>query len=424
MNFYTNVTQRFNKFLVRGYENGKRFSDIIPEYHPKLYVPSKNKEKYKTLDGKYVKEITPGTPDDCKEFIQRYKEVDGFEVYGMDNYIFQYISDNYPEEKVEYDFSKIKISIIDIEVSSENGFPSPLDCIEEILSISIQDLHTKEVICFGVKPYTNNSDNVKYILCKNELDLCYKFLEFWKSDYPDIITGWNCTLYDIPYIIGRFTRILGEDKVKELSPWGRVRSKQLEFSGRISIVCEILGISILDYLDLYKKFTYKNQESYALNHIGEVELNEKKLDHSEYETFKDFYTKDWNKFIDYNIQDVALVGKLENKLKLLELAVMMAFNAKVNFADVFYQVRMWDAITYNYLKRKNIAIPPRNKVEKTEQFLGAYVKEPTPGMYDYVVSFDLASLYPSLIMMYSISPETLITKDDLNMRIRQLESML
>jgi DNA polymerase elongation subunit (family B) len=408
MKFYTNIIQRFNKFLVRGYEEGKRFSTTIPEYYPKLYVPSKNKETHTTLDGKYVKEIAPGTPEDCKEFIQKYKEVDGFEVYGMDNYIFQYISDNYPEEKIEYDFTKIKISVIDIEVSSENGFPSPLDCIEEILSISIQDLHTQKIICFGVKPYLNHNKNVKYILCQNEVDLCYKFLEYWKSDYPDIITGWNCALYDIPYIIGRFTRILGESKVKELSPWGRVVTKELEFSGRITIVCDIFGISVLDYLDLYKKFTYKTRESYALNHIGEVELNEKKLDHSEYETFKDFYTNDWNKFIDYNIQDVILVSKLENKLKLLEVAVMMAFNAKVNFADVFYQVRMWDAITYNYLKRRNIAIPPRNKVEKTKQFKGAYVKEPTPGMYDYVVSFDLASLYPSLIMMYNISPETIV----------------
>jgi DNA polymerase elongation subunit (family B) len=424
MRFYTNVSQRYNKFLVRGYEDGQRFSESRQEYQPKLYVPSNKSTGYKTLDGRYVQEIEPGTPDDCKEFINKYKDVDGFEVYGMDNYIFQYISDSYPEEKVNYDFTKIKISIIDIEVSSESGFPSPLDCIEEILSISVQDLHTGKVICFGVKPYTNTNDNVTYILCSDELDLCVKFLEFWKSDYPDIVSGWNCSLYDIPYIVGRFTKILGYNRTKELSPWNRVSSKELEFSGRVSIVCDILGVSVLDYLDLYKKFTYKIQESYALNHIGEVELNEKKLDHSEFETFKDFYTGNWNKFIDYNIQDVILVSKLEKKLKLLELAVMMAFNAKVNFADVFYQVRMWDAITYNYLKRKNVAIPPRNRVEKNEQFLGAYVKEPNPGMYDYVVSFDLASLYPSLIMMYSISPETIVSKDDLNMRIRELENML
>ena len=198
----------------------------------------------------------------------------------------------------------------------------------------------------------------------------------------------------------------------------------MDFTGRIAIVCEILGIASLDYIDLYKKFTYTTRESYALNHIGEVELGEQKLDHSEYETFKDFYTKNWNKFLDYNIQDVILVDKLEQKLKLIELAIMMAYNAKVNFADVFFQVRMWDAITFNYLKRKNIAIPPRNRVEKDEKFAGAYVKEPRPGIYEYVVSFDLASLYPSLIMMYSISPETLVTKDDLNMRIKELESMI
>lgn len=407
MRFYTNITQRFNKFLVRGYEDGKSF--IRQEnYCPKLYVSSKVKTNFKTLDGKYVQEISPGKPDDCKEFIRKYKDVEGFEVYGMDNYIFQYISDLYPEETINYQYNKLKIYVIDIEVSSEHGFPSPLDCIEEILSISIQDIHTNQIICFGVKPYNNKNLNVDYILCDDEIDLCNKFLNFWELNYPDIITGWNTSFYDIPYLVGRFSRILGEKEMKRLSPWNIVTSKELDFSGRVAISCEIVGIASLDYLELYKKFTYTKQETYALNYIGEVELNEKKLDHSEYETFKEFYTKDWDKFIDYNIQDVILVNKLEQKLKLIELAVMMAFNAKVNFADVFYQVRMWDAITFNYLKRKNIVIPPRNTVEKTEQFSGAYVKEPIPGMYEYVVSFDLASLYPSLIMMYNISPETLV----------------
>lgn len=407
MKFYTNVTQRYNKFLVRGYEDGKRFSTQI-EYQPTLYVPSTVETEYTTLDGKFVQEISPGGPDECRQFYKKYNDVDGFEIYGMDNYIFQYISNTYDDEKIKYDFTKIKLYTMDIEVSSESGFPSPLDCIEEILSITLQDFHTKRITCFGVKPYNNTRDDVDYILCNGEVDLCLKFLSFWESDYPDIITGWNTALYDIPYIVGRFTKILGDKETNRLSPWKQVSSKELDFTGRIAIVCEILGIASLDYIDLYKKFTYTTRESYALNHIGEVELGEQKLDHSEYETFKDFYTKNWNKFLDYNIQDVILVDKLEQKLKLIELAIMMAYNAKVNFADVFFQVRMWDAITFNYLKRKNIAIPPRNRVEKDEKFAGAYVKEPRPGIYEYVVSFDLASLYPSLIMMYNISPETLV----------------
>ena len=423
MKFYTNVAQRFDKFLVRGYENGVKFQEEV-EYNPTLYVPTNKKTSYTTLDGKYVKAIKPGTPSDCKEFYKNYKDVDGFEIYGMDNYIFQYISDTYKEEQITYDTSLIKIYALDIEVSSENGFPSPNDCIEELLTITLQDLNTKKITTFGVYPYNNTRDDVEYILCKDERDLCFKFLEFWEDDYPDIITNWNGKAYDIPYIVGRFTRVIGDTETKRLSPWNLVFTKELITTAGPMIVCDLLGIANLDYMEIYKKFTYTTQESYALNHIGEVELGEQKLDHSEFETFKEFYTKDWQLFVNYNIQDVVLVGKLEEKLKLLKLCIMMAYNAKVNYADVFFQVRLWDAIVYNYLKSKNIAIPPRNKVDKDEKFDGAYVKEPVPGMYDYVVSFDLASLYPSLIMQHSISPETIVTKDDLNKRIRELESML
>lgn len=407
MRFYTNVTQRSGKFLVRGYENGKRFTNY-ENFNPTLFVPSSEPTKYKTLDGKYVQSIQPGTPDECKEFINRYNDVDNFEVYGMDNYIFQFISDRYPEQKIDYDISKIKLYTIDIEVSAEYGFPNPLDCAEEILTISIQDYHTKRLTTFGVFPYNNIRDDVDYILCNDELDLAHKFLNFWSQDYPDIVTGWNTSNYDLPYIVGRFERILGDKLTKKLSPWGIILKKELEFSGKTAVSCELVGITNLDYLELYKKFTYTTQENYSLNHIAEVELREKKLDHIEYETFKEFYQNDWQKFVDYNIQDTILVDKLEQKLKLIELSVMMAFNAKVNFADVFFQVRMWDAITYNYLKYKNIAIPSRKISNKDEKFEGAYVKEPVPGMYEYVVSFDLASLYPSLIMMFNVSPETLL----------------
>jgi DNA polymerase elongation subunit (family B) len=178
--------------------------------------------------------------------------------------------------------------------------------------------------------------------------------------------------------------------------------------GRKQISYDIGGITQLDYLDLYKKFTYKAQESYRLDYIAEVELGQKKLDHSEFDTFKDFYTKDWQKFVEYNIVDVELVDRLEDKMKLIELAITMAYDAKVNYADVFFQVRMWDNIIYNYLKKRNIVIPPKEKSAKDAKYAGAYVKEPKPGVYDWVVNFDLNSLYPHLIMMYNISPETLM----------------
>jgi DNA polymerase elongation subunit (family B) len=196
--------------------------------------------------------------------------------------------------------------------------------------------------------------------------------------------------------------------MKRFSNWGLVTEGEVFINGRKHTVFDVGGLTQLDYLDLYKKFTYKAQESYRLDYIAEVELGSKKLDHSEFDTFKDFYTQGWQKFIEYNIVDVELVDRLEDKMKLIELALTMAYDAKVNYADVFYQVRMWDNIIYNYLKKRNIVIPPRNKSQKNEKYAGAYVKEPIPGKYDWVVNFDLNSLYPHLIMQYNISPETLV----------------
>ena len=151
-----------------------------------------------------------------------------------------------------------------------------------------------------------------------------------------------------------------------MSPWGLVTEEETFIAGRKHISYDIGGVSQLDYLDLYKKFTYKAQESYRLDYIASVELGQKKLDHSEFDTFKDFYTKGWQKFVEYNIIDVELVDRLEDKMKLIELALTMAYDAKVNYEDVFYQVRMWDTIIYNYLKRRNIVIPPKNRSNKSD----------------------------------------------------------
>jgi DNA polymerase elongation subunit (family B) len=236
------------------------------------------------------------------------------------------------------------------------------------------------------------------------------FHTWWVENTPDVVTGWNCNLYDIPYICRRIERVLGEKWQKSLSPWNKVNMREVFIKGRKNLSYNILGVSILDYLDLYRKFTYTNQESYRLDHIAFVELDERKLDHSEFENFKAFYTEDWQKFVEYNIHDVELVDRLEHKMKLLELAVVMAYDAKVNFEDVYSQVRMWDTLIYNYLKERKICVPPRQESNKNDKYAGAYVKEPVPGLYDWVVSFDLNSLYPHLIMQYNISPETLLDK--------------
>jgi DNA polymerase elongation subunit (family B) len=407
MRFYTNVQLIGNQFLVRGVDNGKRY-EHRDEFYPTLYVKTKKDSKYRTLSGEAVEHINPGTVRDCREFYKKYDEIDGFEIYGNDRYIYQYISEKYPEDEIKFDISQIKLVTLDIEVASEEGFPDVESCSEEILAITIQDYTTKKIVTWGVKPFTNKQSNVTYYHCPSEYELLNHFINYWMVDVPDVITGWNIQLYDIPYICKRLNRVLGEKLMKRFSPWGLVTESEFFVQGRKQTTFDVGGVTQLDYLDLYKKFTYKAQESYRLDYIAEVELGQKKLDHSEFDTFKDFYTQGWQKFIEYNIVDVELVDRLEDKMKLIELALTMAYDAKVNYADVFYQVRMWDNIIYNYLKKRNIVIPPKSKSQKDEKYAGAYVKEPVPGKYDWVVNFDLNSLYPHLIMQYNISPETLV----------------
>ena len=405
MSFYTNVNLVGNNLLYIGYEDGQRIQRRF-KFSPTLYVVSNQITDYRTLDGRYAKPIRFNTVGEARDFKDKYKDVENFEVHGYDRFLYQYISEEFSNE-VDYDIKTLKITSLDIEVACENGFPNVHECAEQLLAITVQDYQTRKLKVFATRDYHNTRKDVDFIYCDDEKHLLQCFLAYWQTDFPDVLTGWNVELYDIPYICGRLERLFGEKEVKMMSPWGMVKSEEMEIRGRKNILYNLMGINVLDYMDLYKKFTYTNQESYRLDHIAFVELGQKKLDHSEYENFKDFYTKDWQKFIDYNIKDVELVLQLEEKMKLLELAVALAYDAKVNLKDVYYQVRMWDTLIYNFLKQRNTVVPPVKRSDKDQKYAGAYVKEPIPGKYDWVVSFDLNSLYPHLIMQYNISPETL-----------------
>ena len=400
--FYTNIQLAGDTVLYRGYEDGQAVQ-FRTQFSPTLYVTSNRQEKMKTLTGKPVRPVQFQTAREAREFIKTYDGVEKFEVHGYERFVYQYIREQFPIE-VDYDISQMRIYALDIEVQCENGFPNVEEAAEEMLSITIKDMVSKKFYIWAVRDFETEHEHYVF---DSEKDMLKSFLEWWVHHTPDILTGWNVNLYDVPYIARRLNRILGEKWMRSLSPWNRANEREIYVQGRKNYAYDVSGINILDYLDLYRKFTYSNQESYRLDHIAFVELGQRKLDHSEYENFKDFYTSDWQKFIEYNIQDVELIDRLEDKMKLLELAITMSYDAKVNFEDVYSQVRMWDTMIYNYLADKNIVPPPRKGARKDEKYAGAYVKEPVPGKYDWVVSFDLNSLYPHLIMQYNISPETL-----------------
>ena len=406
--FYTSVCLLGDDILIRGYEHGDPVQ-YREKSRPTLFlVPNAQQKtsKYRTLDGRYAFPKQFDGAREAREFIKTYEGASGLEVHGYERYVYQHIAQKWQGE-IDYDMSKMKIWTIDIEVACENGFPDVQASAEEMLCITMKNFNTKETITWGTREFVAPK-GIEYRVFWTEQEMLQDFHSWWNQNTPDIITGWNNNLYDIPYICRRIERVLGEKWKKSLSPWNRVIDREIKMMGRTNIAYEITGVAILDYLDLYKKFTYTNQESYRLDHIAMVELGDKKLDHSEFENFKDFYTSDWQRFVEYNIHDVNLVDMLEDKMKLIELAVTMAYDAKVNLEDVYSQVRMWDTLIYNDLKGRNIVVPPRLTTKKDDKYAGAYVKEPIPGSYDWVVSFDLNSLYPHLIMQYNISPETLL----------------
>jgi len=418
--FYTNVVKYGNQLFLRYVNNGQAFKSKVP-YQPTLFTFSNKSDQqsnWKTLDGKDVVPIKFDSIKEGTEYVDRYKDVEGFEFFGNTQFQYQYITETYPKT-INWDKDLIKVFSVDIETATEEGFPNIKEANEEVLLITIKDNSHKQIVTIGSRPYMTDRKDVKYMFCRDEADLLKTFVVFWSNNYPDVVTGWNINGFDIPYLVNRIRLVLGDEYVKRLSPWGVVNEKSAYVGKGESISSySILGISILDYLDLYKKFTYTNQESYKLDYIASVELGKKKLENPE-DNFKDFYTNHWKTFVDYNIHDTELVDMLEDKMKLIELVFTLAYSSKINYEDVFSPVRMWDMIIFNYLYERNIAVPLKEDSTKSSEFEGAYVKEPLVGPHKWVASFDLNSLYPHLIMQYNMSPETL-TDTRLNINVEKL----
>jgi len=391
-------------------------------YNPTLYLPAQKPTQFKTLHGDFLEPMKFEGIREARDFVKQYSDVGNFKIYGNTRYEYAFIADN-QKGMVEWDQDHISIAAIDIETYSAEGFPDPYIAQHPITAICIR-YFGGETKVYGCGDYDNQDDSVQYIRCKDEHTLCKRFLEDWKDNCPDVLTGWNIKFFDIPYIYNRFNRILGEDVTKDLSPWRMINQRKVMAMGKENIAYEMLGVSTYDYIELYRWYAPggKSQESYRLDNIAAVELGERKLSYDEFDSLHDLYVKDYQKFIDYNIKDVDLIIKLEDKLKLIELGLTLAYDTKTNFEDVFAQTRMWDALIYNDLLEKNIIVPPREISRKDDRFEGAYVKEPQVGLHDWVASFDLNSLYPHLMMQYNVSPEMLVEPEDYTPEMREVIS--
>lgn len=412
MNFYTNVTRYGNMILYRGYENGKKVSHKI-KYAPTLFVSSP-KGDWSSLTGEKCAPIRFDTMRDAKEWVQQNKEVAGRKIFGNTRYISSFINEYFPGV-IKFDRNLINVTTIDIEVASDDGFPEPEEASKEVTAICLKNNIDNTYYVFGVGDYDVSKSLMKthrvvYIKCINEAMLLQKFLDHWStpSHTPDVITGWNSRFFDIPYLVNRINKLLPTAH-KKLSPWGMVDERIINSFNRKQQTYEIGGIEHLDYLELFKKFgySYGPQESYSLNHISHVVLGEKKLSYEEHGDLFSLYKFDYQKFIDYNIKDVELVDRIEDKTGLITLAMTIGYKGGVNYGDTFGTTAIWDTIIYRDLYANQIAIPFSEDKMKTP-YPGGYVKEPITGLHRNVVSFDLNSLYPSLIMQYNMSPETII----------------
>lgn len=408
-NFYTSVIQHGNNILLRGVENNKKIKQKIP-FKPYVFINSKiGNSPYRTLDGKVVDRLEFASINEAKEFVKKYEGIDSMPIYSPGSNVQLFIFDNY-REKINYNPEEISVLNFDIEVDTKDGMPNIELANKKITTITIE--HNDKYWVFGYNDYTVKKSNHHYTKCRDEKELLMKFLEKWQEIDPDVLTGWNINQFDIPYVLKRMRLVLSNEFANKLSPWGIIKERTFKGQfGRDQTEYEILGITSLDYIDLYKKFTYAKQESYSLDYICLVELGEQKIDYSEYGDLNGLYQNNFELYVDYNIRDVELVKKLDNKLKLIELVYAMAYDALTPFADTFTSVRFWETIINNHLLEKNIVPPIRKHFSgEGDTLVGAYVKDPKIGMSKWIVSFDLNSLYPSLIMQYNISPETFVRK--------------
>ena len=416
MNFYKSVIEHKGKLLVRGIHDGKDYKEKI-DFGPTLYSLTQKDSKFKTLDNRNLNAIKFKNINDARRF-RRDVATQNSPIYGLERFHYQYINEQFPDN-IKWDKKYIKIFTIDIETTVTDGFPDVENPIEEIICITVKNQTNKQILTWATGDYKTDRTDISFIKCKNENVLLMEFMKFWLKNYPDVVTGWNTKFFDLPYLMNRIKLVAGEKVANKMSPWGMIEKIEIMVRGRPQTTYTLKGTVMLDYLDLYRWFIPTRQESYKLDYIGEVELGQNK-NVNPYSTFKEFYEKDFQKFIDYNIQDVEIVDALEDKLGLIELALTVAYESKVNYDDIFSQVRVWDTLIANHLLKKNICIPPREEHSKDTKYEGAYVKDPTVGQHKWVCSFDINSLYPHIIIQYNISPEKIIGQDPSGISVNKM----
>jgi DNA polymerase elongation subunit (family B) len=403
---YTHATTIRQNVLVRARSADGRAHFIKTAYRPTYYLPTNEYTGETSLEGCPLLPYEQDSIREGRTFLSEHREA-----YGNIQCEYMLLSDVYGAEDIVPEMDRLLIWNFDIEVDSETSFAPPENPTNEITAITVMWRHRGErgTVTYGLQPY-EAAEGVEYVQCEDETALLKRFIQDWRADYPDIVTGWNVQLFDIPYLIGRIRRVINDKAANSLSPYNYLTERKVMFYGREQLAVDIRGVATLDYLELYRKFTFTQQESYRLDHIAHVELGQRKLSYAEYRSLSALYVENYAAFMDYNVQDVQLVESLDDKMKLIELVCALAYSAKANYSDTFRQVRLWDTMIYHHLRAQHQQIPPKKSESKDTQYIGAYVKPPQVGQHEWVCSFDVASMYPHIIRQWNLSPEMLVDR--------------
>ena len=305
-----------------------------------------------------------------------------------------------------------RVLTYDIEVEMESGLPDTTVASNTITSIALYDSVSKHywVLILDVNRTLNRreTENTTVIPYSDERDLLRGYLDIYEEINPTIVTGWNVDHFDTPYLYNRLKNLFGESQAKRLSPIGEC------FYSPYRQRYFIAGVSYLDYLSLYKNFTYSELDNYRLDTIATAELGEGKIEYSG--NLDDLFRDDIDKFIQYNLVDVELIVKLDKKLQFIDLARAICHAGHVPYEDFVFSSKYLEGALLTYLKKRKLVAPNKPAKEQLadgevhEKFTGAYVKDPIVGKYNWIYDLDLTSLYPSIIMTLNISPETIIGK--------------
>ena len=409
--YYTSVSVRYGKVLYRGYsvdENGmKRRTHAKLAYGPTLYLECNDTESpFKSLYGKPLQEKRFDSIPEAREYIKSYKDVREIYGYAQNRFEYAFLAQAFPDI-LEVGIDDVTVGTIDIETTVEHGKMDTVNVPEEILLITYQNLRTKKLITWG----SRLAKVENYVLCKDESDLLRKFIRHVSEDDPDILTGWHSNGFDIPYIINKSNKLLGEEETNKLSPFGIIEMQEEDIKGKTVQKFTIVGRSCLDMLEIYKKFTFVKRESYKLENIATTELGVGKLENP-WSSFREWYEQDFTQFTKYNQIDVLRVSELEDKLGLISLVMSLAYLTKSNLTDCYSPVKYWECYILSTLSNENIFCSLTRQHSASESLDGAYVMDVVPGFYDWIISIDGASLYPSIIRGLNMSPDTILGKNE------------